>query len=75
MTLRSVRARYRNGVLEPLDEIDLLEDEEVLLTVEQPSEETAPKVLPDMFEDPDGFINAIYQARLDGSRPHHPRTL
>ena len=75
MTIRSVRARYRNGVLEPLDAIDLSEDQEVLLTVEEQPEDASPRALPDMFEDPDGFIKAIYQARIDGSRDRHPRGL
>ena len=39
MTIRSVRARYHNGVLEPLDAIDLSEDQEVLLTVEEQPED------------------------------------
>ena len=42
MAIRSVRARYRNGVLEPLDAVDLSEDQEVLLTLDdeqkQPSD-------------------------------------
>ena len=79
MTLKQVRARYRNGVLEPLDALDLSEDEEVLLTVESQEEDPAvwsiPRTLPDMYEDPDGFIKAIYQARLDGSRTRPPRSL
>ena len=33
MTLKHVRARFRNGVLEPLDDLDLIEDEEVMLTI------------------------------------------
>ena len=81
MTTRTVRARFRNGVLEPLDEVDLVEDQEVLLTV-QPQDEhgdpiawSIPTTLPDMYEDPDGFIKAIYQARLDGTRIRPPRSL
>ncbi len=68
MTIRSVRARYRNGVLEPLDTIDLTEDQEVLLTLDDQSRDRSPRALPDMYEDPDGFIRAIYQERTDGSR-------
>ena len=77
MTIRSVRARYRNGVLEPLEDIDLAEDQVVLLTVEPQDEDpvawSTPRTLPDMYEDPDGFIKAIYQARIDGTR--RPRWL
>ena len=81
MTTRTVRARFHNGVLEPLDEVDLVEDQEVLLTV-QPQDEhgdpiawSIPATLPDMYEDPDGFIKATYQARLDGTRIRPPRSL
>ena len=83
MTIRSVRARYRNGVLEPLDTLELAEDQEVLLTLDdQP--DRAPDVeefkqaagaWADMFEDPEQFIRDLYQARIDGSRQFHPRNL
>jgi len=59
MATRSVRARYRNGVLEPLEAVDLSEDQEVLLTLDD--EQQAPSdqdslsksagVWADMFED------------------------
>ena len=79
MTLKQVRARFRNGVLEPLDDLGLSEDEEVLVTVEATDEDPAvwsvPRTLPDMYEDPEGFIEAIYQARLDGTRTRPPRTI
>ncbi len=77
MTLRSVRARYRNGVLEPLDPIDLTEDEEVLLTIT--GQTVRPATDPGglsksagawagQFDDFDQLIQDIYQARIDGSR-------
>ena len=45
MVLRSVRARYSNGVFEPLDEVDLAENQEVLLTVdEKPSAKRDPEM-------------------------------
>ncbi|MYD54837.1 MAG: DUF104 domain-containing protein [Chloroflexi bacterium] len=81
MATRSVRARYRNGVLEPLEAVDLSEDQEVLLTLDD--EQQAPSdqdslsksagVWADMFEDPEQFIKDVYQARIDGTRP--PRHL
>ena len=46
MVLRSVRARYSKGVFEPLDEVDLAEDQEVLLTVEdRPSPKRDPEAM------------------------------
>lgn len=83
MTIRSVRARYRNGVLEPLDTLELAEDQEVLLTLDdQPDRasaldefEQAAGGWADMFDDPEQFIRDLYQARIDGSRQFHPRHL
>ncbi len=83
MTIRSVRARYRNGVLEPLDTLALSEDQEVLLTLDDTE-----KPPPDpqafvqaaggwvgQFDDYKALIRDIYQARIDGSRHNHPRNL
>lgn len=83
MTIRSVRARYRNGVLEPLDALELAEDQEVLLTLD---DEEKPLPDPDafvqaaggwvgQFDDYQALIRDIYQARIDGSRQYHPRDL
>ncbi len=75
MTLKQVRARYHDGVLEPLDDIDLSEDEEVLLTVAVPKSARDPQGLAKLagawagqFDDFDQLIRDIYQARIDGSR-------
>lgn len=68
MTTRSVRARYHNGVLEPLDAVDLCEDQEVVLTLDADAVSKTAADWPDMYDDPDGFIRAVYQARIDGSR-------
>ena len=76
MTTRTVRARYRNGVLEPLDAIDLTEDEEVLLTLNDQHWPPQGKgklsdlagAWADQFDDPEQLIRDIYQARIDGSR-------
>ena len=77
MTLKQVRARFRNGVLEPLDDLGLSEDEEVLVTITGLSvrRATDPEGLPKsagawsgQFDDYQQLIRDIYQARLDGSR-------
>ncbi len=77
MSIQNVRARYRNGVLEPLEAVELDEDEVVYLTVQPEDEDppvwSMPRTLPDMHDDPDGFIKAIYQARIDGTRPSRQR--
>lgn len=75
MVLRSVRARYSKGVFEPLDDVDLAEDQEVLLTVE---DKPSPKRDPEAMRagaggwigqhDPDELIRMLYEARITGSR-------
>ena len=77
MTIRSVRARYRNGVLEPLDALDLAEDQEVLLTLDDQRWPASDKeglsksagVWAGQFDDYKQLIRDIYQARIDGTRP------
>ena len=77
MAIRSVRARYRNGVLEPLDAVDLSEDQEVLLTLDdeqkQPSDREsfihAAGGWVGQFDDYKALIRDIYQSRIDGTRP------
>ncbi len=81
MTLKNFRARYHNGVLEPLEDIDLSEDQEVVLTLDDHKQPPSDKgglarsagVWADMFDDHEQFIRDIYQARIDGTRP--PRHL
>ena len=77
MTLKQVRARYRNGVLEPLEAIELRENQEVLLTLDDyvtPTAEDAEAFRraaggwAGQFDDFDQLIKDIYQARIDGSR-------
>ena len=76
MVLRSIRARYSKGVLEPLEVLDLEEGVEVLLTIRRvPS----PKRNFEAFrrsaggwkghhDDPDELIRMIYESRITGSR-------
>ncbi len=72
----TIRARFRNGVLEPIEDVDfLIEDQELLITLNPVDEHgdpliwSVPATLPDMHGDPDGFIKAIYLARIDGTHP------
>lgn len=79
MTTRSVRARYRNGMFEPLDEVHLDENQEVLLTLDaDPQQPVDPEEFASaaggwigQFDDFDELIRDIYQARTDGSRERH----
>lgn len=77
MATRSVRARYRNGVLEPLEAVDQSEDQEVLLTlddeqrrpIDRESFVQAAGGWVGQFDDYKALIRDIYQARIDGTRP------
>ena len=76
MVLREVRARYSKGVFEPLDDVDLPEDQEVLLTVDdKPSPKRDPEAMRagaggwvGQFEDHNELIRMLYEARITGSR-------
>lgn len=64
---RTIRAKFKNGVIEPLEELDLEEDKEILITVR------APMISEDRFEkamgswkgtiDCDKLIKDIYESR------------
>ena len=75
MVLRSIRARYAKGVLEPLEELDLEEGAEVSVSIEETPE---PKRDPEAMRagaggwvgqhDPEELKRMIYEARITGSR-------
>ena len=75
MVLRSIRARYSKGVLEPLEELDLEEGAEVSVSIE---ETPSPKHDPEAMRagaggwvgqhDPEELKRMIYEARITGSR-------
>ena len=75
MVLRSIRARYSKGVLEPLEELDLEEGAEVSVSIkETPSRERKLEALRRSAgswkgnSDPDELIKMIYESRITGSR-------
>ena len=75
MVTRHFRARYSNGVLEPLEAIDLEEGAEVSLSVrEEPSRDSAEEAFRRAAgswkgnSDPDELIRMIYEYRITGSR-------
>ena len=75
MVTKHFRARYSNGVLEPLEAIDLEEGAEVSLSVR---EEPSPKHDPEAMRagaggwvgqhDPEELKRMIYESRVTGSR-------
>ncbi len=78
MTTRSVRARFRNGVLEPIDPVNLTEEQVVLLTFDDQTARRTPDTnelyksagaWAGQFDDHEQLIRDIYQARIDGTPP------
>lgn len=75
MVLRSIRARYSGGVFEPLEDVDLADGQEVLLTVD---DNPSPKRDLEAMRagaggwvgqhDPEELIRMLYEARITGSR-------
>ena len=75
MVLRSIRARYSKGVLEPLEELDLEEGTEVSVSIEE-----TPSAKRDLEafrraaggwkgnSDPEELKRMIYESRITGSR-------
>ena len=75
MVLRSIRARYSKGVLEPLEELDLEEGAEVSVSIkETPSAKHDPEAMRAGAggwvgqHDPEELKRMIYEARITGSR-------
>lgn len=75
--LKTIRARYRNGLIEPLEEIDLADGAEIDITVDiRPSmcrEEREERFLSsagrwrDIVDE--DFLNEIYEQRKRRTRP------
>ena len=75
----TVKAKFSEGTLIPLESIDLKEGDEVILSISRiPSTEDALRALKasaggwEGLHDPGEFKRMIYQARIDGSR-HTPK--
>lgn len=74
MASERIRARFENGVLKPLEAVQLDESEEVMLSIEAGARvsDTVERFVPDPHwgEQADGqdLIELLYEARLAGSR-------
>ena len=74
MVTKHFRARYSNGVLEPLEAIDLEEGAEVSLSIEKPSPKHDPEAMRAGAggwigqHDPEALKRMIYESRITGSR-------
>jgi len=75
--LKTIKARYRNGVIEPLEKIDIAEEAEIIVTIDVPAsmseEERWKKFLSaaggwkDIVDE--GFLDEIYRQRSVRNRP------
>ena len=75
--LKTIKARYRNGVIEPLENIDIAEEAEITVTIDVPpfiSEEerwkrflSAAGGWKDIVDE--GFLDEIYRQRSVRNRP------
>jgi len=75
--IKTIKARYRNGVIEPLEEIDIENETEILVTIDVPmtiSEEekwnrflSAAGGWKDIVDE--GFLDEIYRQRDVQNRP------
>ena len=73
----AIKARYSNGILTPLESLDLEEGAEVIISIDaiadNPSEDRIKTTLSAAggwkgSQDPNELIRTLYQARLTGSR-------
>ena len=71
--LKTIKARYRNGLIEPLEEIEITEGAEITITVSEPP------IRKDGLDrsfggwkgliDADEFLKNVYADRLISTRP------
>ncbi len=72
--LKTIKARYRNGVIEPLEKMDIEEGAEITITVSEPVT-TAAEGIKKSFGgwkgliDADQFLKDIYESRKISTRP------
>jgi len=76
--IKTIKARYRNGLIEPLEEIDLSDGDEITITLEEvssplPEEERRERFLSsaggwkDIVDE--NFLDEIYRQRSLHTRP------
>ena len=66
--IRTIRARYRNGVIEPLEDIDIEDGTEITITVSEPIAGAAERIKRSFggwkgLIDADQFLRDIYESR------------
>lgn len=72
MLSKLIKARYKKGIFEPLEPVDLPENEVVDISVpEKESDDAAFLSSLGSWKDlvPEEFIDEVYERRVSGSRP------
>ncbi len=68
-----IKGKYKNGVFEPLEPVDLREDEMVEIVVPEKAADNETAFLSSFgtWKDivPESFIEEVYERRVRGSRP------
>jgi len=72
--LKTIKARYRNGVIEPLEEMDIEDGSEITITVSEPVTTGAEGIKKSFggwkgLIDADQFLKDIYESRKISTRP------
>ena len=77
--MKSIRATFSNGVIKPLEKVDVSEDEEIIVTVKKKSEKAKKKSFLDVLDeireawkgsvDYDELKKNIYESRHINTRP------
>ena len=71
--LKTIKARYRNGVIEPLEKIDIVEEAEITITISEPVTTGAEGIKKSFggwkgLIDADQFLKDIYESRKISTR-------
>ncbi len=72
--LKTIKARYRNGVIEPLEKIDIAEGEEITITLLEPITNGASGIEKSFggwkgLIDAEQFLKDVYESRRISTRP------
>jgi len=72
--IKTIKARYRNGVIEPLEDIDIEDGTEITITVSEPIADAAEGIKRSFggwkgLIDADQFLKDIYESRRISTRP------
>lgn len=72
--LKTIRARYKDGIIEPLEKIDIEDGAEITITVSEPAAACSEGIKKSFggwkgLIDADQFLKDIYESRKISTRP------